>query len=146
MDGQRPENGRRRAGAAWIAAAAASGAVAVIAGAFAAHGLDRVADADAIGWLRTGSQYQAVHALAMLAVCALADRLGPRLATAARALFLAGSVLFAGALYALALHGPRWLGAVAPVGGTSLILGWLALAAAALLYRSEPRASEPKGA
>jgi len=124
-------------GGGFIAFAGVSGAVSVIAGAFSAHGLDPVAQAREINLLHTGSQYEAIHALAMLAVAALAgmNRLGPKWAGAAQWLFLVGSILFPGALYALALHGPRLLGAVAPIGGTAFILGWLMIAAGALLRR-----------
>jgi len=120
----------------WIAIAAVSGAVSVIVGAFAAHGLDATTEAGtkAREWLQTGSHYEAVHAVAMLVVAALASgaRLKPGLATGAQILFLIGSILFPGALYALAFQGPRWFGAVAPIGGLAFILGWLTLAAAAL--------------
>jgi uncharacterized membrane protein YgdD (TMEM256/DUF423 family) len=123
----------------WIVVAALSGAVSVIAGAFAAHGIDTSTEAGARAreWLQTGSHYEIVHALAILGVVALAHgaRLSAGLARAAQILFLAGSILFPGALYALALGGPRWLGAVAPVGGLAFILGWLALAAAAFARR-----------
>jgi uncharacterized membrane protein YgdD (TMEM256/DUF423 family) len=120
----------------WIVVAALSGAVSVMAGAFGAHGIDAstAAGARARELLQTGSHYEIAHALAILAVAALTRRAGLKegLATAAQILFLAGSVLFPGALYALALGGPRWLGAVAPIGGLAFILGWLALALAAL--------------
>jgi uncharacterized membrane protein YgdD (TMEM256/DUF423 family) len=122
-------------GNGWIVVAALGGAVAVVAGAFSAHGLDPVADAKAIGWLQTGSSYQALHALAMLAVVALSRTasIQGRLALAAQWFFLAGSILFPGALYGLALSGPRWLGVVAPLGGLAFIAGWLSLALAALV-------------
>lgn len=117
--------------------AALSGAVAVAAGAFAAHGLDLRTETGvkARDWLQTGSQYEMAHALAILAVAALSSgaRINAGLAVAAQILFLAGSILFPGALYALALGGPRWFGAVAPVGGLALIAGWVSLAAAALV-------------
>ena len=120
----------------WIVVAALSGAVSVMAGAFGAHGIDAstAAGARARELLQTGSHYEIAHALAILAVAALTRRAGLKegLATAAQILFLAGSVLFPGALYALALGGPRWLGAVAPIGGLAFILGGLALALAAL--------------
>lgn len=121
----------------WIAVAALSGAISVVAGAFAAHGIDpaTAAGAKAREWLQTGSQYGMIHALAMLGVAALCavGRLEKRLAITAQCLFLLGGVLFPGALYALALGGPRWFGAVAPVGGTAFILGWLCLGLAALV-------------
>lgn len=123
----------------WIVVAAASGAIAVAAGAFGAHGFDpaTAAGARARELLQTGSHYEIVHALAMLVVTLLAGggRIGGPLVSAALWLFLAGSLLFAGSLYALAFGGPRWAGAVAPFGGTAFILGWLALAMGALAGR-----------
>ncbi len=98
--------------------AALSGAMAVAAGAFGAHG----ASGKAAEWLRTGALYQMVHAVAALAVLAM-----PRGRIAAW-LFVAGGGLFAGTLYAMALGAPRCLGAVTPIGGLGLIAGWLVLA------------------
>ena len=121
----------------WIVIAALSGAVSVIVGAFAAHGLDLTTEAGrkAREWLQTGSQYEMIHALAILAVVVLVrgSMLNGRVALAAQCLFLAGSVLFPGALYALAFGGPRWFGAVAPLGGTAFILGWLSVVLAAVM-------------
>lgn len=97
--------------------AALSGALAVAAGAFGAHG----ASGAAIEWLKTGAQYQLVHALAALLAMRLEAR-GPAW------LFLSGGAIFAGTLYLMALGLPRSLGAVTPIGGTLLILGWLWLA------------------
>jgi uncharacterized membrane protein YgdD (TMEM256/DUF423 family) len=118
----------------WIAVAALSGALSVAFGAFAAHGFDPSTSAGLKSreWLETGSRYQALHALAMLAVCTLGARLNATFAGAALGLFLAGSVLFPGGLYVLALGGPRWMGAVAPLGGTAFIVGWLSFAFAAV--------------
>jgi uncharacterized membrane protein YgdD (TMEM256/DUF423 family) len=121
----------------WIIVAALSGAISVALGAFAAHGLDLSTEAGrkAREWLQTGSHYQIVHALAIVAVVVLARNamLNGRVAIVAQCLFLVGSVLFPGALYGLAFGGPRWLGAVAPIGGTAFILGWVSLALAALM-------------
>lgn len=120
----------------WIVVAALSGAVSVAMGAFAAHGFDVGTEAGrrARDLLQTGSHYEIFHALAMLGVCALAasKMLSDRLAVAALWLFLAGSILFPGALYSLALGGPRWFGAVAPVGGLAFMAGWVLVAVAAL--------------
>jgi uncharacterized membrane protein YgdD (TMEM256/DUF423 family) len=122
---------------AWIVVAALSGAISIAVGAFAAHGLDLTTEAGrkARDWLQTGSPYQMIHALAILAVVVLVRTalVNSRIAFATQCLFLAGSVLFSGALYALAFGGPRWFGAVAPLGGTAFILGWLSLALAALM-------------
>ena len=49
--------------------------------------------------------------------------------------FLAGSVLFSGSLYVLALSGARWLGAITPLGGVVLLAGWACLAAGSVRPR-----------
>jgi uncharacterized membrane protein YgdD (TMEM256/DUF423 family) len=97
--------------------AALSGAIAVAAGAFGAHG----ASGPAVEWLRTGAQYQLVHVVAALIALRLEAR-GPAW------LFVAGAAIFAGTLYLMAIGAPRWLGAVTPIGGALLIAGWLWLA------------------
>lgn len=100
-----------------IRLAAVSGAIAVMAGAFGAHG---VAGKPA-EWLKTGGQYELIHALAAI----VAAQLGADLAAS---LLLGGSILFAGTLYAMAFGAPHILGAVTPAGGVGMILGWLLLA------------------
>lgn len=102
---------------ALVLAAALSGALAVGAGAFGAHG----ASGQAAEWLKTGGQYQLVHAVAAL----VAVQIGAR---GAGWCFIAGGALFAGTLYLMALGLPRWLGAITPIGGAAMIVGWLWLA------------------
>ncbi len=97
--------------------AALSGAIAVMAGAFGAHG----ASGKAAEWLRTGGEYEMIHALAAIVAVQLRNRI-------AAALLLGGSALFAATLYAMALGAPLWLGAVTPIGGLGMIAGWLVLA------------------
>lgn len=92
---------------------ALSGAIAVAAGAYGSHG----ATGKAAEWLSLGAQYQLIHAAAGLAILARAR--------GAAGLLLLGAALFAGTLYAMALGGPRWLGAVTPIGGLGMILGWI---------------------
>lgn len=113
----------------WMVLAALWGAMAVAAGAFGAHG---VSDPQAKGWLQTGAHYQLAHALAVFA-CVMLWRLGGASAAVAAWLFLAGGLIFAGSLYLMALGAPRWLGAVTPIGGVLLILGWAALGWTALV-------------
>lgn len=81
----------------------------------------------------TGVQYQLWHALGMILV-GLSAAVVPESPwwRAAGLLLLAGIGLFSGSLYALALGAPRWLGAVTPLGGTALLLGWIAFAVAAV--------------
>ena len=97
--------------------AALSGAIAVAAGAFGAHG----ASGQAAEWLKTGGQYQLIHAVAALVAVRMGAR-GPGW------LFVAGGAVFAITLYAMALGAPHWLGAVTPLGGLAMIGGWLWLA------------------
>ena len=104
----------------WLALAALNGLMAVAAGAFGAHG---VADLQAKEWLRTGAQYQMVHAVAALCCYALMRAaVGP--ATWAAWLFGLGALVFGGSLYLMALTGVKMLGAVTPIGGVLLLLGW----------------------
>lgn len=119
-------------GMIWVRAGAILGALAVAAGAFGAHALRDRLDARALGWFETAAHYQIVHALALVAVGLLAGSGRAGVATnAAGWSFLVGTLIFAGTLDGLALGGPRWLGAITPIGGTLLIVGWLALAGAA---------------
>ena len=103
------------------------GAVAVAAGAFASHGLADVRDAHAVELWKTGSQYQMLHALAILVLAGMRRVLPAqaRWLAASGLCFAIGCVLFPGSLYALGWYGPSAMGAVAPVGGLSFILGWL---------------------
>jgi uncharacterized membrane protein YgdD (TMEM256/DUF423 family) len=112
---------------AWIGLAAALGAMAVAAGAFAAHGLEAQGDLRAADLVETGSSYQIWHALAILACLALGTRSQLPLW-----LWAVGAVLFPGSLYALALGAPSGVAVLAPVGGTALIAGWAALGWCAL--------------
>ncbi|HVG93380.1 MAG TPA: DUF423 domain-containing protein [Planctomycetota bacterium] len=116
---------------------ALSGAIVVLTGAFGAHGLRNTLDARALDVWEKAVHWQAAHAVALLLV-AVAQQMErdsplgrPRLLRAAGWAFVAGTVLFSGSLYALALTDVKALGAVTPVGGLAFVVGWLALAAAA---------------
>jgi uncharacterized membrane protein YgdD (TMEM256/DUF423 family) len=116
----------------WLTIAAINGALAVLCGAFAAHGLKARLTQDMAGVFETGARYHLMHALAM-GLAALSAR-GPALRRAqlAASLFLAGIVLFSGSLYLLALTGATAYGFVTPFGGVAFVGGWALLAAAAL--------------
>jgi len=108
-----------------------SGLVAVAAGAFGAHSLrDRLA-ADLLAVFETGVRYQIYHALALLLTAWAVTRWQGTLTVAAGWLFVAGTLIFSGSLYALGLSGVRWLGAITPLGGVAFLAGWLCLALAA---------------
>lgn len=114
----------------WLFIAAISGALAVIAGAMAAHGAS--VDAAAQANIRLAASYQLCHALAM-GLAALAGRGRARpCAQISAALFLAGIVLFSGGLYLLALTGNHGFALLIPFGGAAFIAGWIALAVTAL--------------
>ena len=110
--------------------AATNGLLAVALGAFGAHGLKRVLVEDAavrMEWWQTASQYHLVHALALGMAGYLAGRTSDGATTVAIWAFTAGIVLFSGSLYVMTLTGIRPLGAVTPIGGLGLLVGWGAL-------------------
>lgn len=104
------------------------GGLGVALGAFGAHGLKGRLSPEDLAIFETGVRYQMYHALALLAVAYAAHR-WPEAGSAAWAgwLMLAGTLIFSGTLYLLVLSGLRWLGAITPIGGVLLILGWLSL-------------------
>lgn len=109
----------------WISIGSISAAIAVSCGAFGAHALkDRATPAELETW-RTAVLYHLVHALALVAYGVFARSART---SAPGFLFTAGTALFSGSLYALALGAPRFVGALTPIGGIAWILGWLALA------------------
>ena len=123
----------------YIIIAAVSGFLAVVVGAFAAHGLKKVLAPEMIEVVKTGVQYQMYHALALLVVASL---LIHKPATAGLKAsgwaFILGSLMFSGSLYALAIGGPRWLGPITPLGGLCFLVGWVLLAIAGWRMKSEP--------
>jgi uncharacterized membrane protein YgdD (TMEM256/DUF423 family) len=116
----------------FLLAGALAGAVGVAFGAFGAHGLRGRLSPDMLAVFETGVRYQMYHALALMAVAALSDRLNGRLIEAAGWLFVAGIVLFSGSLYLLAVTGVTVLGAITPIGGVAFLAGWACLAMATL--------------
>lgn len=125
----------------WMVIAAILGGLAVIAGAFGAHALP--------GWLKSrglddalvlrrqesleiGVRYQMYHALALLALAWLQSQAPSRMTTLAGGFWLVGILLFSGCLYGYVLSGFRPLAMIVPIGGVSFIVGWCALALAAI--------------
>jgi uncharacterized membrane protein YgdD (TMEM256/DUF423 family) len=116
----------------FFAIGCSSAFIAVAAGAFGAHGLRNRIAPDLLAVFEVAVRYQMYHALALFA-CAWAVGKWPGALTSASGwLFVAGTLVFSGSLYALSLSGVRWLGAVAPIGGLALLGGWLCLLVAAL--------------
>lgn len=105
-----------------------SGFVAVAVGAFGAHLLKDRIPPELMRAFETGQRQHALNVVALLFVAWASTRWPGGATTAAGWLFVAGTVLFSGSLYLLAITGQRWLGAITPIGGLALLLGWLALA------------------
>jgi uncharacterized membrane protein YgdD (TMEM256/DUF423 family) len=107
--------------------------IAVAAGAFGAHGLKDRLSAEMLAIFETAARYQMYHALALLAVAWATTRFSnsPQIVATSGWLFIAGTILFSGSLYALSLTETRWLGAITPLGGLAFLAGWLCLAYAA---------------
>ena len=107
-----------------LVAGALLAAAGVALGAFGAHGLKALLSPEALGWWQTAVQYQMWQAIGLVAIGAapIPRTRGPAW------LLAAGTLIFSGSLYAMALGGPHWLGAIVPVGGVLMIVGWAWLA------------------
>jgi uncharacterized membrane protein YgdD (TMEM256/DUF423 family) len=106
--------------------------LAVALGAFGAHALQAVLDDRAQEVFETGVRYQMYHAMALVLVGLLLARGGGSGLVAAGWAFTVGILLFSGSLLVLSTAGVRWLGAVAPIGGSAFLLGWTLLVWAVL--------------
>lgn len=117
-----------------LLAGAILGFTGVALGAWGAHGAHF--DPQAASWWQTGVHYHQLHAV----VVALVSIAPPsRTLRVALVLFVVGAVIFAGTLYAMALGGPRMLGAVTPLGGLGLLVGWACLGVHALAHLRRSR-------
>ena len=115
-----------------LAVGAISGFISVAAGAFGAHGLKARLSPDLLATFEIGARYQMYHALLLVLIGVLATSRSATSYSASAWLLVAGTVLFSGSLYALALSGQRWFGAITPLGGLCFLLAWLLLAYSAL--------------
>lgn len=120
-------------GATWMVVGSVLGGLGVALGAFGAHGLKGRVGPDLLRVWETAAHYQLVHALALLAVAWAASRdPASNWVQVAGWSFVTGVVLFSGSLYFMTLTGVRALGAITPVGGVAFLVGWFALAVAAV--------------
>src|SRR5258708_28902311 len=104
-----------------VSLGAANAFLAVAAGAFGAHALKARIPADRLAIWETSAHYHLAHALALVLLGALADKIAAKQRIWAARLFLAGILLFSGSLYALALSGIKVLGAITPLGGVCFL-------------------------
>jgi uncharacterized membrane protein YgdD (TMEM256/DUF423 family) len=116
----------------FLAIASILGGTSVAAGAFASHALKEKLSDRALEIFETGARYQMYHALALLLVALLLLRAetSQSLLTTSGIAFITGVAIFSGSLYALSLSGIKWLGAITPLGGVALLIGWGCLAIA----------------
>ncbi|HTQ10245.1 MAG TPA: DUF423 domain-containing protein [Fimbriimonadaceae bacterium] len=102
------------------------GFLGVALGAFGAHVLRERLSAESMEIFQTGVHYHMIHALALLGLGAIADRV--RYSTIIGWLFIFGVAIFSGSLYLLAISQVQWWGAVTPIGGLCYLAGWALLA------------------
>ena len=112
----------------WLRLIAISGALSVTFGAFGAHGLEDRLSASYLDTFNTAVRYQFLHTLALLGIICLPDHL-VKLRTLHWVVisFTVGVLFFSGSLYLLVLFDIPSLGMITPIGGASLILGWVLL-------------------
>lgn len=117
----------------FLAIGALLGGIAVVLGAFGAHGLKKIVPADTVNTFQTGVQYQMYHALALIAVAIIFDKFPNKLMLWAGGAFCIGVLLFSGSLYLLTILkatgkvGLEGVGIITPFGGLFFIVGWLLL-------------------
>ena len=107
--------------------------LAVVLGAFGAHGLKKVVSPENVAIYQTGVQYQMYHALGLIFIGILSERILNNYLSYAGVMFVAGVVLFSGSLYLIvSLYAmnrpvPAAVGILTPIGGFFFILGWICL-------------------
>lgn len=109
-----------------------AGVSAVLVGAFGAHALSAQLTGRAAELWQLASQYHLIHAVALLALCAWCEQGAHPWLSRAAAFLAAGTAVFSGSLYAMALGAPTFLGMITPVGGVLLVLGWACVAVRAV--------------
>ena len=119
-------------GQIFISISAILGLVGVALGAFGAHGLKERLSADMMSVYQTGSHYHLIHVLALLGIGILARQMDVTAIKVAGISMIFGILVFSGSLYALAISEVRILGAITPIGGVGFMVGWAALALAAI--------------
>lgn len=112
----------------WIAISALNLAVAVMLGAFGAHGLKARASIEQLNWWHTSTDYFFYHAIGLLVLGIIAKVIPQIPIKTSFLLIQIGIIFFCGSLYIMALGLPRILGAITPIGGALMIAGWLILA------------------
>ena len=109
----------------WVIIASILGLTGVALGAFGAHGLEATLEANnRADTFETAARYHMYHALALFAVAWLSIQYTTKWVSYAGFFLTIGVIVFSGSLYILAIADIGFMGAIAPVGGASLIIGW----------------------
>jgi uncharacterized membrane protein YgdD (TMEM256/DUF423 family) len=116
----------------FLALGAFSAFLGVAAGAFGAHALRARVTPEMLAIFEVGVRYQIYHALGLIACAWAVTRWPGALVATSGWLFVVGTLIFSGSLYALALTGIRWMGAITPLGGLAFLAGWFCLGLAAI--------------
>ena len=111
----------------WIIVGSVFAVLAVIFGAFGAHGLKSKVSVEDLTIFETGVRYQMYHALVIILLGLLAMNPNLNISPLPFVFFVTGIIVFSGTLYLIPLTGLRWMGAITPIGGFALILGWVFL-------------------
>ncbi|HET9745083.1 MAG TPA: DUF423 domain-containing protein [Chitinophagaceae bacterium] len=125
----------------FVTIGATLGAIAVALGAFGAHGLKKIVDAETVQTFQTGVQYQMYHSLALLLTGLLYEKYSQKMTRIAGILFIIGILLFSGSLYLIAAgraggsHSLDKAGIITPFGGVSFIAGWMFMLIATIKHR-----------
>lgn len=120
-----------------LAIGAISGFLAVVMGAFGAHGLKSMVTEHRLANWETAARYQMYHAFALIAAAWVAKDFSPGWGSRAGWMFLSGTLVFSGSLYVLVLTEQKWLGAITPLGGLLFLAGWACLAVAAWAHPTQ---------
>ena len=121
---------------------AISGFLGVALGAFGAHGLRDIVEPELLSVWQTAMEYQMFHVLVLVSIVIAGSRQSNRLLTISGWLFVAGTVLFSGSLYALVITDIKSLGMVTPLGGVLFLIGWLVLSFALVKFIDAQQVTE----
>ena len=112
----------------WIILGATLAGFTVILGAFGTHGLKSKLSPEDLSIFETGVKYQMYHAIGLILIGILGFHYNQDIILLPAVLMSVGILIFSGSLYLLVLTGLRWIGAITPIGGAALIMGWVTLA------------------
>mgnify|MGYP001372377521 FL=1 len=120
----------------WIITGAVMAGIAILLGAFGAHGLKNKITADYLIVFDTGVKYHFYHSLGLMIIGILAFHFPTEPLHIPCIFIVSGIILFSGSLYVLSITGLKWVGAITPLGGLSFIIGWILTAY--YIWRASP--------